>query len=95
MASPSTFKALSESQVSEHLQTMADHNIELVFLCEMAEVHHKRPRWPAGWRAVGKGEFMIAHAPGLAGRRGVPDAGVAVLSPGPPDKGLAHVPAGG
>ena len=54
----------SDSQVSDDLQTMADHDIAVVFVCEMAEVHQGRPRLPAGWRAVGMGEFMIIHAPG-------------------------------
>ena len=43
---------------------MANHNIDMVFFCEMAEVHQRRPHLPAGWHAVGKGEFMIAHALG-------------------------------
>ena len=46
------------------MQTMADHNIGLVFMCELAEVHHQRPRLPTGYGAVGMGEFFLVHAPG-------------------------------
>ena len=83
---------MTDSHVTEHLRTMADHNIELVFICELAEVHHRRPRFPAGWEAVGAGEFMIAFAPGWQARDAFLQAVWPCSSQAHPTKGWCEFP---
>ena len=46
------------------MATLADSNVDLVFMCELDEEHHHRATVPQGWSKVGLGEFQLLLAPG-------------------------------
>ena len=44
--------------------TFSEHEVDLVFICELHENHHDRAVLPPGWQRIGAGEFLLAMAPG-------------------------------
>ena len=46
------------------MATFAEHDVGLVFICELAECHQERATLPLGWQKVGAGEFQLLLAAG-------------------------------